>query len=396
MTTYPNDQGQAAGATPAYLVTGPGGTAYTAGSPPPFSQTGQATITAGTSSSNVALGSADASMLVINNGSVTAYVKPGGPSVTAAVTDTPVPPGTAVPLATGTATYLAAITGSSTAALVVLTGTGSPAIYLVASSGGGGGGGAVTIADGADVAQGAVADAAVSNPASSGSLVALNKGQFTLTGALTEAAPATDTASSGLNGRLQRIAQRLTSLIALLPGSLGAKAAASSLAITIATDDVTLPLYGAVNETAPATDTASSGQNGRLQRIAQRVTSLIALFPSSLGAKTGAGSLSVVPASDATFLSVPGASTTGTLSNVAASATSVTLLASNSGRRSAYIYNDSAVSLYMKYGSTASTTSFTYLIPPNAGWQVDDTYTGIITGIWPSATGNARVTEVTA
>lgn len=35
-------------------------------------------------------------------------------------------------------------------------------------------------------------------------------------GSLTEAAPATDTASSGLNGRLQRIAQRLTSLIALL------------------------------------------------------------------------------------------------------------------------------------------------------------------------------------
>jgi hypothetical protein len=42
------------------------------------------------------------------------------------------------------------------------------------------------------------------------------------TGALTETAPATDTASSGLNGRLQRIAQRLTSLIALLPAALGA------------------------------------------------------------------------------------------------------------------------------------------------------------------------------
>lgn len=41
-------------------------------------------------------------------------------------------------------------------------------------------------------------------------------------GALTETAPATDTASSGLNGRLQRIAQRITSLIALLPAALGA------------------------------------------------------------------------------------------------------------------------------------------------------------------------------
>ena len=41
-------------------------------------------------------------------------------------------------------------------------------------------------------------------------------------GALTETAPATDTASSGVNGRLQRIAQRLTSLIAQLPAALSA------------------------------------------------------------------------------------------------------------------------------------------------------------------------------
>src|ERR1035437_6144631 len=41
-------------------------------------------------------------------------------------------------------------------------------------------------------------------------------------GSLTETAPTTDTASSGLNGRLQRIAQRITSLIALLPAALGA------------------------------------------------------------------------------------------------------------------------------------------------------------------------------
>lgn len=38
----------------------------------------------------------------------------------------------------------------------------------------------------------------------------------TKTGSLTEAAPATDTASSGINGRLQRIAQRITSLITAL------------------------------------------------------------------------------------------------------------------------------------------------------------------------------------
>lgn len=39
-------------------------------------------------------------------------------------------------------------------------------------------------------------------------------------GSLTETAPASDTASAGLNGRLQRLAQRLSSLIALLPTAL--------------------------------------------------------------------------------------------------------------------------------------------------------------------------------
>lgn len=59
----------------------------------------------------------------------------------------------------------------------------------------------------------------------------------TLVGAVIEAAPASDTASSGLNGRLQRIAQRLTSLIALVPASLGSKADAASLAVTQSTED---------------------------------------------------------------------------------------------------------------------------------------------------------------
>lgn len=115
-------------------------------------------------------------------------------------------------------------------------------------------------------------------------------------GIITETAPATDTASSGQNGRLQRIAQRLTSLIALLPTALGSAAAASSLAVTQSTEDVAR--VGIITETAPATDTASSGLNGRLQRIAQRLTSIIALLPTSLGAKTSAASLSVVLASD--------------------------------------------------------------------------------------------------
>lgn len=59
----------------------------------------------------------------------------------------------------------------------------------------------------------------------------------------------------------------------------------------------TAALQGALTETAPASDTASSGANGRLQRIAQRLTSLIAQIPATLGQKTMPNSLSVAPAS---------------------------------------------------------------------------------------------------
>jgi hypothetical protein len=46
---------------------------------------------------------------------------------------------------------------------------------------------------------------------------------------------------------------------------------------------VTQPQIGAITEGAPAGDTTSGvGLNGRLQRVAQRLTSLIALLPTSL------------------------------------------------------------------------------------------------------------------
>lgn len=53
-------------------------------------------------------------------------------------------------------------------------------------------------------------------------LVVRDAGTLSRFGTLTETAPASDTASSGLNGRLQRIAQRLTSILAVLPTALTA------------------------------------------------------------------------------------------------------------------------------------------------------------------------------
>lgn len=141
---------------------------------------------------------------------------------------------------------LRAIMHPFTSGSASVTWAGTPAQTLVVNTSGGGGG-AVTIANGADTAEGNTTDAAVQgdNPGTiSAKLRGLNKSVAagipvtnanldaalstlvpttdfdTKIGSLTETAPATDTASSGLNGRLQRIAQRLTSLIALLPSAL--------------------------------------------------------------------------------------------------------------------------------------------------------------------------------
>lgn len=60
----------------------------------------------------------------------------------------------------------------------------------------------------------------------------------------------------------------------LAPGS---AAAAASRPVALSTEDIAR--QGIITETAPATDTASSGINGRLQRLAQRLTTLLSRVP---------------------------------------------------------------------------------------------------------------------
>lgn len=84
---------------------------------------------------------------------------------------------------------------------------------------------------------------------------------------------------------------------------------------------------------------------------------------------------------------------TATLSNVAGSASSVTLLAANADRRGATIWNDSAAVLYVKFGATASATSCTVKMIADSYYEVPFGYTAVIDGIWASATGSARITE---
>lgn len=104
-------------------------------------------------------------------------------------------------------------------------------------------------------------------------------------------------------------------------------------AATDANQTTTNNRLGDLTETAPVTDTASSGLNGRLQRIAQRLTSLIALFPTSLGQKTSANSLAVVLPSDQVVPTRENALSCGTYTDTTISGASVTTIIAPVGAR---------------------------------------------------------------
>lgn len=95
--------------------------------------------------------------------------------------------------------------------------------------------------------------------------------------------------------------------------------------------------------------------------------------------------------------STPEKSSTATLSNVAASASSVTVLASNANRKKAIFLNDSTSVCRLKFGATASSTSYTIYMSRGDTYieEGPTVYTGICDAIWDSATGNMRVTELT-
>lgn len=107
------------------------------------------------------------------------------------------------------------------------------------------------------------------------------------------------------------------------------------------------------------------------------------------------GALTRVTVSTGNELYVRTRTSTATLSNVSGSASSVNLLASNANRDGATIYNDSTAVLYVKLGSTASTSSFTVKVAAGGYYELPFGYTGTIDGIWSAANGSARVTEFT-
>ncbi|MBA2689392.1 MAG: hypothetical protein H0U63_01150 [Burkholderiales bacterium] len=114
---------------------------------------------------------------------------------------------------------------------------------------------------------------------------------------------------------------------------------------------------------------------------------------------TGIASVQVLDSAGAQLNYSP--STIATVTSVGDAVVSTTVLAANTGRFGATVYNDSSAYLYLLLGTAvASTTVFTIKMDPYAFYEVPQVagtvFTGIVKGIWSSdAGGSARVTEMT-
>lgn len=92
---------------------------------------------------------------------------------------------------------------------------------------------------------------------------------------------------------------------------------------------------------------------------------------------------------------------TATRTQVADSATAVSLIASNTGRKGLVITNDSSARLFVGYGTVdPTTTNYTFALLSGQTWEMtpSNVFTGQLKGIWESDPndGAARITELTA
>ncbi len=189
--------------------------------------------------------------------------------------------------------------------------------------------------------------------------------------------------------------------------ALGQAVMASSSPVVIASNQSAVPVSAASLPlpTGAATETTLAAINTKLPALGQaamaasqpvviannqstipsNISQINAVTPLMGAGPTGTGSMRQTIANAAT----------PTSANVAASITNVTLLASSATRMGAAFYNDSSSAMYLKLGATSSTTSFTVKLVAGAYYEIPGPhiYSGIVDGIWDTATGTCRITS---
>ena len=139
------------------------------------------------------------------------------------------------------------------------------------------------------------------------------------------------------------------------------------------------------------------------QREGTRITDVAgngpaAVKPASTTAVAADPSLVVTVSPNSVSSTKPASSSTTTITSVAINAANVNLKAANTARLGLTIQNDTTQILYVKLGTTATSTSYTVKMGAGQYYEVPFGYVGNIDGIWASASGggNATITEFTA
>ncbi len=83
------------------------------------------------------------------------------------------------------------------------------------------------------------------------------------------------------------------------------------------------------------------------------------------------------------------------ITEVASSITAVEILAVNSARLGFGVFNLSTSALYLALGEEATSANFTAKLEAGDYYEPPVNFTGLISGIWASANGSAKVTEFT-
>lgn len=169
---------------------------------------------------------------------------------------------------------------------------------------------------------------------------------------------------------------------------LPALAAGSAVIGKVSIDQTTPGTTNLVSLSAETTKVIGTVNQGTSPWVTSNTTTSV------VGNGAAATAQRVTIANDSTGAVRQAGASSPTLSNVSASASSVTALASNAARRYAIFYNDSTADCRLKYGTTASATDFTYYLPSLGTLSVEGAeYSGRIDVIHASATGTLRVTE---
>jgi len=141
--------------------------------------------------------------------------------------------------------------------------------------------------------------------------------------------------------------------------------------------------------TGAATESTLSTLNGKVTACNTGAVTISSALPAGTNNLGDVDIASLPAVVDATYSS-------SSVTSVSAAATSTSILATNSSRRMAIMVNDADKNAYVKLGTTASTSSFSYKLTPGQTLELPTpVYTGAIDAIWDtSPTGSMRITEI--